>query len=78
MYDELDELKKVFFEFLKRWTDKDKKDLDPNRPVLYSVQNDEEQFQLNILPELVSAKKTHDNYEETDRDRLTSVSRLEK
>ena len=35
MYDELDELKKIFFEFLKRWTDTAKNDLDPNRPIIY-------------------------------------------
>ena len=43
LYDELDELKKIFFEFLKRWTDTERNDeLDPNRPVIYQVQTDAE------------------------------------
>ena len=38
LYDELDELKKIFFEFLKRWTDTERNDeLDPNRPIIYQV-----------------------------------------
>ena len=51
MHDELDELKKIFFEFLKRWTDKGRNDLDPNRPVLYSKQKDEEEFKLERMPD---------------------------
>ena len=47
--DELDELKKIFFEFLKRWTDAKKNDeLDPNRPVIYGVQRDAEKFSLEF------------------------------
>lgn len=47
--DELDELKKIFFEFLKRWTDSKKNDeLDPNRPVIYGVQRDAEKFSLEF------------------------------
>ena len=41
MYDELDELKKIFFEFLKRWTDETREKGEelghPNRPVIYQV-----------------------------------------
>lgn len=44
MQDELEEIKKIFFEFLKRWTDKNKNTFDPNRPVLYAVQQDEDVF----------------------------------
>ena len=47
--DELDELKKIFFEFLKRWTDTKKNDeLDPNLPVIYGVQRDAEKFSLEF------------------------------
>ena len=49
MYDELDELKKIFFEFLKRWTDTERNDqLDPNRPVIYQVHKDVEEFKLSV------------------------------
>ena len=34
-YDELEELKKVFFEFLKRWVDIDTIASDVNEPILY-------------------------------------------
>ncbi len=35
LWDELDELKKIFFEFLSRWTDENRVRVDPNRPVIY-------------------------------------------
>ena len=48
LYDELDELKKIFFEFLKRWTDTERSDeFDPNRLVIYQVQRDAEEFKLS-------------------------------
>ena len=48
LYDELDELKKIFFEFLKRWTDTERNDeFDPNRPLIYQVPRDAEEFKLN-------------------------------
>ena len=46
-YDELDELKKIFFEFLKRWTDSNRFQLDPNKPVYYEAQEGVEEFQLD-------------------------------
>ena len=57
--DELDELKKIFFEFLKRWTDKPKNDLDPNRPVIYTVAEGTEVFMLqsdkaNLLEDMTT------------------------
>ena len=46
--DELDELKKIFFEFLKRWTDTERnEELDPNRPDYYQVLHDAEEFKLD-------------------------------
>ena len=48
LYDELDELKKIFFEFLKRWTDTERNDeFDPNRLLIYQVQRDAEEFKLS-------------------------------
>ena len=48
LYDELDELKKIFFEFLKRWTDTERSDeFDPNCLVIYQVHRDEEEFKLS-------------------------------
>ena len=35
--DELDELKKIYFSFLKRWTDVAKNKDEPNRAFLYDV-----------------------------------------
>lgn len=35
LYDELDELKKIFFEFLKRWTERDRHLAEPNKQILY-------------------------------------------
>lgn len=35
LYDELDELKKIFFEFLKRWTESDRHLAEPNKQILY-------------------------------------------
>ena len=47
LYDELDELKKIFFEFLKRWTDTERNDeCDPNRLIIYQVHKDEDEFKL--------------------------------
>ena len=48
LYDELDELKKIFFEFLKHWTDTERNDeFDPNRLLIYQVQRDAEEFKLS-------------------------------
>ena len=51
MEDELDELKKIFFEFLKRWTDTERNFQNPNRPTLYKVSQDEKMFKLTETPD---------------------------
>ena len=46
-YDELEELKKIFFEFLKRWVDSTAKDTQHvNHPVLYERCLDDKPFKL--------------------------------
>ena len=63
LYDELDELKKIFFEFLKRWTDETKERSDelghPNRPIIYPVQSDAKEFIL------LHEENYNHNYNET-------------
>ena len=49
--DELDELKKIFFEFLKRWTDKERLKFEPNKPIIYDNPSDAEPFELEEKPE---------------------------
>lgn len=39
---EIEELKKIFFEFLQRWINNDNRTYEVNRPVLYERQQDED------------------------------------
>ena len=45
--DELDELKKIFYTFLSRWTEQTSLDLDANHPVLYERHQGEKFFTLD-------------------------------
>ena len=66
--DELDELKKIYFEFLKRWTDSDRNDeFDPNRPIIYQVQKDAQEFSLESMMNLdsITEIRDRDEYEST-------------
>ena len=47
LYDELDELKKIFYEFMKRWTEQTSLEMDANRPVLYERHEDYKVYSLN-------------------------------
>ena len=47
-YDEIEELKKVFFEFLKRWVENDGSQQNVNQPKLYERQPDWTQFNLQF------------------------------
>ena len=53
--DELDELKKIYFSFLKRWTDVAKNKDEPNRAFLYDVQSDDEPL---VLKPVISKQNT--------------------
>ena len=44
--DELDELKKIYFTFLKRWTDGSQHKDEPNKAVIYEVHSDEDILEL--------------------------------
>lgn len=46
MYDELHELQKIFFTFMKRWTESDRHTTDCNALHTYVVNSDEETFEL--------------------------------
>ena len=43
---ELCELKKIFFEFLKRWIDSERHKIEPNKPIIYQNASDSEPFEL--------------------------------
>ena len=45
--DELDELQKIFFTFLKRWTENDQNTVQPNVLSTWDVYSDEEPFELD-------------------------------
>ena len=45
--DELDELQKIFFTFLKRWTESDNNAVKPNVLTTWEVYSDEEPFELD-------------------------------
>ena len=65
---------KIFFEFLKRWTDKDKNDFDPNRPITYQVPRDVEVFKLEESPDLLTALRDEDEQESKDTQALSQRS----
>ena len=44
--DEIEELKKIFFEFLKRWIDSERHKIEPNKPIIYQNASDSEPFEL--------------------------------
>jgi len=44
--DEIEELKKVFFEFLKRLVENEGRQGDVNKPILYERHKDEKEFKL--------------------------------
>ena len=46
MHDELDELQKIYFTFLKRWTDGSYMKDEPNKAVIYEVHSDEDILEL--------------------------------
>lgn len=71
MQDELDELMKIFFEFLKRWTDKDKNDFDPNRPITYKVPSGAGAFKLDESPDLLTVLRDEDEQESKDTEALS-------
>ena len=75
MEDELDELKKIFFEFLKRWTDTGRNDFNPNRPVLYEHSRDVEEFKLNAVPDSQTILRDLDEFESKDLDAFSLGSR---
>jgi len=50
MNDELEELQKIYFTFLKRWTVGDRKKNEPNKITTYQVNSDEDEFILDCQP----------------------------
>ena len=46
-YNEIEELKKVFFEFLKRWVENDGRQKNINAPILYETLQDQPLFMLS-------------------------------
>ena len=46
--DEIEELKKVFFEFLKRLVENEGRQGDVNKPILYERHKDEKEFKLQL------------------------------
>ena len=48
--DELEELQKIYFTFLKRWTVGDRKKSEPNKHTIYDINSDEEIFTLETAP----------------------------
>ena len=48
--DELDELKKIFYTFMKQWFDKDQQKDNPNVILHCEVHSDEELFELDSAP----------------------------
>ena len=49
-YDELEELQKIFFTFLNKWTHRDRSRTDPNAFKMCEVFSDEEPFELDETP----------------------------
>jgi hypothetical protein len=46
--DEIEELKKVFFEFLKRWVENEGPQGDVNKPIIYERHKDTKEFRLQV------------------------------
>ena len=57
-YDELEELKKIFFEFLKRWVENDGSKLNVNKPILYERLSDEPFLKLQTKKEREQSKNS--------------------
>ena len=67
LYDELDELKKIFYEFMKRWTEQTTLEMDANRPRIYEKHEDEKPFSLDE-DRLMREKLQHQITEELEVD----------